>query len=462
MENITFNISGKTVRNATLYGRPHLVAPLTMIVEGVLNGSQGPLFYPKEELEKATIAWNGTPIVLYHPTTGTAKDPDVLNSSGLGTILNAKMDGAALKAEGWFDQQRLEAVAPSLLTALNSGQKIELSTGLGIDAEVPTEENPQFNGKPYSHIARNHKPDHLAILPDQIGACSVNDGCGVFNVLNVENKKVLFKVSNLDISHDELHSLLSTKMRSTRTQDQPRIWIEYVYDAYFIFEENGKLFKQAYTKTTSGVDLTGSPQEVIRETNFVVISNEENDPMSTEGKNVTNCSCDDDKILNGLSPEQKALFDKMQADNKALQAKVKNAEAPKQEEPKEETPAPAKVDNTKPMTAEAWLQTAPPEIRQVVQNAMDSEKQARIKLIGELTEGLDEATAKTLVDNVLGSKSLQELTALKALKPAPQPKQVNYGGAIIGNDSGNKQTEITNEELILPLPVIDFAETKAS
>jgi hypothetical protein len=34
-------------------------------------------------------------------------------------------------------------------------------------------------GRPYNFVARNYRPDHLAILPDQRGACSIEDGCGL-------------------------------------------------------------------------------------------------------------------------------------------------------------------------------------------------------------------------------------------------------------------------------------------
>src|SRR3990172_8663991 len=37
-----------------------------------------------------------------------------------------------------------------------------------------------FNGKQYHTIHRNPKRDHIAIFPyDQLGACSIQDGCGL-------------------------------------------------------------------------------------------------------------------------------------------------------------------------------------------------------------------------------------------------------------------------------------------
>ena len=38
-----------SVRRESLHGRSYLVAPTTLIVPGVLNGSMGPLYYPPED-----------------------------------------------------------------------------------------------------------------------------------------------------------------------------------------------------------------------------------------------------------------------------------------------------------------------------------------------------------------------------------------------------------------------------
>lgn len=65
-----------------------------------------------------------------------------------------------------------------MLDALEAGRPMELSTGLFTQNE-PAPAGATFNGRPYDYVARNYRPDHLAVLPDQIGACSLADGCGV-------------------------------------------------------------------------------------------------------------------------------------------------------------------------------------------------------------------------------------------------------------------------------------------
>ncbi len=181
MEQFAVNLSGK-VRRATLGGRSYLVAPLTLIVPGVLNGSQGPLFYPEDEIDKNPEMWNGVPIVVRHPVSDSgshvsARSPRILNAQGIGYVFKAHSNGK-LRAEGWFDEEAVKRIHNATYTALQAGKPLELSTGLFTDNE-PAENGASYKGHAYTHVARNYRPDHLAILPDQEGACSVRDGCGV-------------------------------------------------------------------------------------------------------------------------------------------------------------------------------------------------------------------------------------------------------------------------------------------
>lgn len=184
---------GGKPRRVTDNGREYLVAPLTMIVPGVLNGSQGPLYYPPEEIARTHRDWEGVPLVVYHPTRNgrnvSARSPGVLEESGVGVVRNARVrkDGA-LVAEGWFDvtavrnyDKRLAAeYRPTLLPRIQRGEPVELSTGLFTDnATAPTTFKDHKGNRYSGMVARNYRPDHLAVLPDQRGACSLTDGCGV-------------------------------------------------------------------------------------------------------------------------------------------------------------------------------------------------------------------------------------------------------------------------------------------
>jgi hypothetical protein len=166
-----------------LEGRRHLVVPMVMAVEGVISGSNGPLLYTQEDLRRSAISWNGRPVVVYHPdisaaSHGRAGHPEVFNRQRVGTVFDARFDekSKALKANAWLDEERLRAVDPRVLRAVQNGTMVEVSTGLHVDQE---ERPGVFRGRAYDAIARNYRPDHLAILPDQVGACSIADGAGL-------------------------------------------------------------------------------------------------------------------------------------------------------------------------------------------------------------------------------------------------------------------------------------------
>ncbi|MCC6127284.1 MAG: DUF2213 domain-containing protein [Pirellulales bacterium] len=164
-----------------LEGRDHYVVPTVMICEGVHNGSRGPVFYPEAELRKSTDLWNGKPVVVYHPDmessgNGFAGNPAIFNQQKIGTIFNTRYSGKKLKTDAWIDIERVKKVDSRIFDAIQSKKMMEVSTGL----LFPLIENEGiWNGKQYTMMATNLTPDHLAILPDKIGACSIADGAGL-------------------------------------------------------------------------------------------------------------------------------------------------------------------------------------------------------------------------------------------------------------------------------------------
>jgi hypothetical protein len=167
------------IETKLLEGRKHLVVPVVMCVEGVLKGSRGAFFYPADELRRSVPHWNGRPVVVYHPDmrfNWAAGNPEVFTAQRVGTIFNARFEGKALKAEAWLDVERLGMVDWRVLEAVKAGRVMEVSTGLFTENEGVAG---TWGGRPYTAVARNHRPDHLALLPDLRGACSIDDGAGL-------------------------------------------------------------------------------------------------------------------------------------------------------------------------------------------------------------------------------------------------------------------------------------------
>ncbi len=191
MELVTSAALNRAARREILAGKEYLVTDVVMLVPGVLAGSKGPLYYPHDEVARNHDAWNGMPLTLYHPTDdagrpASGRKPSIVAKHGLGHVYDVSIrnsDGA-LVGKGWFDVAEVKRKDTQLTSSsrlyprLVSGKPIEVSTGLYTD-NVPARNGAHHNGRTYAFVARNYRPDHLAILPDQQGACSVRDGCGV-------------------------------------------------------------------------------------------------------------------------------------------------------------------------------------------------------------------------------------------------------------------------------------------
>lgn len=262
-ERLTFNTTGK-VRRTTLRGRKYVVAPAVMMTEGVHNGSKGPVYYSQEFLARNPHAWDHKPIVLGHPELNgnhiSACNPDVLEVRGLGFVLNTKFNNGKLKTECWFDEEDTKKRDERILTALDAGQKVEVSTGefLGLNKE-----SGEWNGEKYSYQAKSSTPDHFAILTDVKGACSIEDGGGLL----ANSEKNLVKN---EMSFDEIRREIVSQLYD-RFRQPGYSWngyVEEVYDGYLIYctYENGdhKLYKMTYTVNGDEVELTGDPVEVNR------------------------------------------------------------------------------------------------------------------------------------------------------------------------------------------------------
>lgn len=170
---------GEQIRNEELDGRKFVVVPMTMILEGVHTGSQGPVYYSVDELAKTPKMWNMKPIVIEHPFRGdTATDLEVYKKQAVGMIMNTYFDPdeGKLKAEAWIDKDLAQNKYPQLLEHIEHRLPMEVSTGLFSELIL---EPGTWKGEEYKGRIVNIRADHLAILPHKQGACSLADGAGL-------------------------------------------------------------------------------------------------------------------------------------------------------------------------------------------------------------------------------------------------------------------------------------------
>ena len=281
VQRVTINVTPKGCRYETLEDIEYIVVPMVILTVGVHNGSNGPILYTEDELAKIPEIWNHKPVVVYHPERNgqgiSACDPIVLESRKVGMMLNTTFKDGKLKSEAWIRKDRADKIDNRIMEAINNGEMMELSTGLYADHEEVAGE---WNGEEYTSIARNFRPDHLALLPDMIGACSIKDGAGLLRnaqKANVSKKGLDAIVQNFlmklgltenEMSHQdinyELHRLIKEKL-NVNEMEGPYCWVEAVYDNFVIYEYDGKRFRLGYSVSDSlGVTLSDDPPVEVR------------------------------------------------------------------------------------------------------------------------------------------------------------------------------------------------------
>lgn len=255
IQRITANLVGAQTRKQMLDGKEYLVVPTVMLTEGVHTGSQGPLYYSKDQLGRNPSTWNHKPVVLYHPVDGiSACTPDVISAQGVGMMLNSSYDGR-LKTESWLDEPKLRKLDSRVLDAINRGETVEVSTGLWNDLD---EKPGVWNGETYKGSVINIQPDHLALLPDQKGACSREDGAGLLRNASGD--------LSLDDAREQIRSLLKAKI----TDPMYYVYVVDVFRTYAIYESAGKVFKIGYTVKDNKVKLSNDePEEVCKVTSYI-------------------------------------------------------------------------------------------------------------------------------------------------------------------------------------------------
>jgi len=450
---------------------------MVMLVEGVHNGSAGSLYYPKDELGKTPQVWNHKPIVVYHPTLNgegvSACDPDIINKRKVGMMMNTKFEKGKLKSEAWIERSRADAVDDRIMQAIDAKKVMELSTGLYID--VANEEG-KWEKEDYTGIARNYRPDHLALLPDQIGACSIADGAGLCR--NQSQPITKETLAQLELSYNSIQQMLATAIQQKlnfNAEKGPWIWIADVYSNFFIYEKEGKFWRLGYTANDAGVSLSDEdPVEVKRVTEYRTIKGEKVGNQNTETqimkkqKLIAILMAHAVTAINGVTlsdnmPEdQLAKLTDEHLENELKEVLKKAKETPKKEEPKKEDPKtnvdPAPVlkkdpETPKLATLQEYVNAAPLELREVLTSGLNTLAQKKAALVAEIVANKSNVFSKEYLE----SRPVQELEGIAALARVPAANTVAlpyYGG-----QAPTPTTINTLKPEALPLPTMNWEKT---
>jgi hypothetical protein len=397
-------------------GRDFLVVPMVILTEGVHRGSDGPLYYPKEELAKTPAVWNHKPIVVYHPEMNgvgiSACDPVVITNRKVGVMMNTKFENGRLKSEAWIEAPRANLVDPRIMAAIETNQMMEVSTGVFVDHD-PTEGT--WGAEEYQAIARNYRPDHLALLPDQIGACSIKDGAGLLRNVSADRK------AKMEVAFKKMMEGFSEADRS-------------VMEAVF------KKMMEGSLSSGDGESFIGNQQtKTIKPMEKKALV----DAIIT--KNVGWAETDREKLM-ALSEDQ---LKTISAPPVATPAANKETALPVVlPVVTTNTPAPA----AKVVTVDSYISEAPKEVADVLRNSLGIYNEEKSRLVEEISANKQNSFTK----EDLNSRPLNELRAIARLAGGPNPPArpaPSYAGQapVIDNAEAEEAMEI---------PAINFAAAK--
>lgn len=201
--NIRTQVNTKNARYEKRNGRKVVIVPsATLPDDVVMNGIR----YPAEEIEKSYMSLNSTPAPLGHPIINgeyaSALHPEAINGFYVGAYNdNVKRKDGKVYLDKVIDIAFAEAAegGQEVLNAIKKGEPIHTSTGLYCHLdELDNDDEADYS-------ARDIDFDHDAILLNEEGAATPEDGVGIFVHSNGEKSKI--KVINSYMEEQAMREL---------------------------------------------------------------------------------------------------------------------------------------------------------------------------------------------------------------------------------------------------------------
>ena len=235
-------------------GRMCIVVPSKTLPDDVVMND---IKYPAAEIAKSFNTLEGTPAPMGHPIVrgqyvGVGHSEAYPFISGAINRNVKRVDGV-VHLEKWIDKEYATRNHPSLIEAINKKQPIHTSTGLIL------ERIPVANNDGYKYEAHNMVFDHDAILLNEVGAATPDQGVGVF----VNSAGDQYEVVNSVLSDDSADSTRAA-IQAALPEDA---WLDDYDETTAIYDTvGGGKVAQTYTIAGGVALLTGEPYNVKRKT----------------------------------------------------------------------------------------------------------------------------------------------------------------------------------------------------
>lgn len=301
-------LSTVNAANVSKTGSTYTIRDVCGAVDDIVMNA---MLYPGDQLAAGVASLEGKPAPAGHPKNGagqyiSAVNGEALASAWIGSyVKNARHEAGRTLVDVVVNEAQAKAhpdgakLIERLDAAINNtnADPIHVSTGLLTE---PITANGESMGKKYQRIATNIRYDHLAILLNEKGAATPEQGVGMFLnaagepeeveavTVNVEPQdhrsaglmawiQRLVGNGSADVSFDAISSGLYALMPEGA-------WVRDVFDRYCIWtDRDGKLYRQDYAVSSGGsVAFTGQAMEVTRKIEYEPITNQETDSMKPQ------------------------------------------------------------------------------------------------------------------------------------------------------------------------------------
>lgn len=417
---VTFNVKANSAehRYETIDGKRYLVVPCVMMNEGVHRGTEGPVLYRGSVLSRFPEADNNKPVVNDHPKDKSGKmttfNVETIESQQFGFLMNCSYveEGKKRIGEAFIDEDKANRIDKRIVQRIMNGKMTELSTGYSAEVTIG---DGVFNGESYKYEATELHLDHLAVLLDTKGACSIAKGAGFLRNSDPESERLFQWLSNeskvvtvIDnaLSFSDIGQMVNCAL-SEKFGEKGKTWEGYAVDVfddmvvYRTHYSSDKLYSLKYTIKGGQASLIGEPAEVQRKYNYVtkdgkLVGNQSTDPPNPQ-ENVSMNPTQIKEHVNSLivagmfNESERDALEKMAPE---LLAKIKAPVPTKINNQEPPVPTPASFDYNQ------WLKTAPVELQSFIGNSVDEYKEKCTKAI---------TTIKASVNNTFTDEELQSL-----------------------------------------------------
>lgn len=277
--NITTRVNKQGIERVERNGKPHWkMTSYTLPFDVVMNGG----LYPRREIEASYKTLNATLAPLGHPVVNgnyvSAFSPEGINGHHIGAWNeNPRIEGNRVAVDKLVDVEMAQRSPGgqellNRLIAIENGGAEAIHTSVG----VMLEELPAPEGAGYDWVAKIHSIDHDAILLDEPGAATPEQGVGL--MVNADKATAPKPRNNagalVGVSYGQRSALLDLAVRTRWPETEDTYaWVTDFTDSQVVVRFNGGVAEiYGYTLENGKITISDTGTAVVKQESWMAIA----------------------------------------------------------------------------------------------------------------------------------------------------------------------------------------------